>query len=398
MNLVKFIGGVSAIGSVGKLGFSVSFIIFVLVAVNRSKFKIKLLNKVESLLILICLVLFAVIFVYLNRSRINLLPNLAFPIYFIFYYLIVKLFIRANLLESGKAALEVVKLNIIYVIRFTLYINFFVWFSLALIFNVNMFEIDGGFGGFFQDEIHFGLYMVTGFFVSFYMRFNSFYSDKSYFNLLLMIVYGSLLLYTSRNALLIVLVALVYFFVISRIKNWIYGIILLLTPVVLAGLNIFLQGLTFQRINEITSGRFQIWTYAIEKMNETNSWILGNGLFNLNDIVLKANVGKGSMYLDSLRSLSFHSSYLEILAAGGVIAVFLFFVVIIKIWKEFSSIDRSIMFGILIGASFESYLVQPFMLISSLFYLILLINSFKVRIVYKGDDLGYGFLKPIHSN
>ena len=81
MNLVKFIGGVSAIGSVGKLGFSVSFIIFVLVAVNRSKFKIKLLNKVESLLILICLVLFAVIFVYLNRSRINLLPNLAFPLF-----------------------------------------------------------------------------------------------------------------------------------------------------------------------------------------------------------------------------------------------------------------------------------------------------------------------------
>ncbi|PIE99951.1 MAG: hypothetical protein CR994_08145 [Maribacter sp.] len=45
MNPIGFIGGVSSIGGVGKFGFSMTFIAFVVVALNKSKFKVKLLNK-----------------------------------------------------------------------------------------------------------------------------------------------------------------------------------------------------------------------------------------------------------------------------------------------------------------------------------------------------------------
>ena len=237
------------------------------------------------------------------------------------------------------------------------------------------------YGGFFQDEIHFGLYAVTGLFVTLYLRYNNFWADKSMFNVTQIGIYLVICCITSRNALAIVLAALVYFFIVSKVKNKFYAFLLLIFALLVVNLDLIALDLSFDNINYVSSGRFLLWTMAFLSIMETG-FFMGKGLFNLNDIVLEENKFTGFYYLDSLDTLSFHSSYIELLAGGGIIVLILFFVVIIRTWPKFGKLEKSIAFGILLGAVSESYLVQPFMLISSLFYFILLLNNSTAEITF----------------
>lgn len=383
MNSIKFISIVTSIGSIGKLFFCLLFIGCVVFFTDKEKIKIKFLRQKEWIIIISFLLLFTIYFILTTNTSINLLANLAFPIYFVFYYFLVKLFIRANKIRLDLDIQKIITFQILSVFRKTLFINFLLWFTIAIASGVNMFEIDGGFGGFFQDEIHFGFYVVTGFLISFYFRFNEISKDKSYFNLALLLVYGGMATLTSRNAFLIIVIALFYYFVISKIKNRFYKIFLFTATVIGANTYLIIQDLSKAKIIEITSGRYQIWLLALEKTFNTGSLFIGNGLFNLNDIILKENIGIGFYYLDTLDTLSFHSSYLEIFAGGGIIVLICFFRIVSKTWKLLTRINKSIIAGILIGATFESYLVQPFMLIASLFYFILISNNTVIKLRLK---------------
>ncbi|WAC01151.1 hypothetical protein N7U66_13425 [Lacinutrix neustonica] len=256
-------------------------------------------------------------------------------------------------------------------------------FVLAFARGINMYEDDGGFGGFYQDEIHFGFFVVTGFLLSFYFRFNNLVRDTSIFNTSLLLVYGGIALFTSGNAFLIILVVLIYYFIISMVKNRFYKVILFTLTFI--GVNISLMFQDFSELDLIsfTSGRYQIWSLALESMFTNNLLLFGNGLFNLNDVVLSQNKYIGFYYFDNLKSLSFHNSYIELLAGGGIFVLLFFFIIIRNTWKYLNRVNRSILVGILVGATFESFLVQPFMLISILLYIIIILNNTEIKFQWK---------------
>ena len=245
-----------------------------------------------------------------------------------------------------------------------------------------MFEVDGNFGGFFQDSIHFGLFVTTGFLVSLFLRYNSYNKDKSIFNLILLIVYLGISLFTSRNSILIILVTIIYLFLVPKAKNKIIIFLIILLPIFIINSDIIFHGLNEDSINEFTSGRSTIWSLAISKIIENNI-LIGHGLFNVNDMVLQENVGIGFYYLDKIENLSFHSSYVELFAGGGLIVVIVFFRIIIKSLSRLNGVDKGILVGVLIGGLFESFLTQPFMLISCLFYFILFANNMKIVVKSK---------------
>ncbi|WP_152537367.1 O-antigen ligase family protein [Aquimarina pacifica] len=379
MNSIKFIGIITTLGSVGKLLFCLIFILGVILFVDREKIKIKFLSKKEWIIMISFLLLFTASFTLITNTRINLLPNLAFPVYFIFYYFLIKLLIRVYQAKFGIKITKVVQFKVLDIFRKTLFANFLLWFALAIVSGVNMYETDGGFGGFFQDEIHFGFYVVTGFLVSFYFRYNTISKDTSYFNLLLILMYGGVATLTSRNAFLIIVVALIFYFGISNIKNRFYRVSLSTLMIIGVIVGLIIQDFSEEDVIILTSGRYQIWTLAFEEMFTKNFMLLGNGLFNLNDVILRENRGIGFYYLDTLENLSFHSSYIEILSGGGIVVLICFFMVISKTWKKLEPIEKSILIGILVGATFESFLVQPFMLIASLFYVIIISNNMEVK-------------------
>ncbi|WP_344927097.1 hypothetical protein [Aquimarina addita] len=386
MNSIKFSSLITTIGSVGKLLFCLLFIGAVILLVNKEKIKIEFIRRKESIIIFSLLLIFATCYILLTGSRTNMLPNLAFPVYFLFYYFLVKLILRSIEINNKWDLSKVIQFRILSVFRKALYINFFFWFAIAIVGRIPMFEESGGFGGFFQDEIHFGFFVVTGFLISLYFRYNDTIRDTSYFNLILLFMYGGMALFTSRNAFLIILVAVFYYFIISKIKNKFYRVFLFTIVIIGVNVNFLFQDISEKEIIEITSGRYSIWVLAFEEMFARGFLILGNGLFNLNDIILKQNQGIGLYYLDSLNSLSFHNSYVELVAGGGVIIIFFFIKIILKTWKSLTTINRSIVASILVGATFESFLVQPFMLIACLFYFIIIINNTTVRVRIKKDS------------
>lgn len=385
MNSIKFNNAVTIIGSVGKLVFCSFFIFTVLLLTRRPKYNLRLFQKLNYILIFALIVFFSFLFFIAESDSKNLLANIAIPIYLYFFYLLSKLFIRIN---TGENFLLLSKIEFFKVFRFTLFFHICLWFPIALIIGLNMFEVDGGFGGFFQDEIHFGLYMVTGFLVCFYLRYNQFKSDKSLSNLVQMLIFLLGAMFASRNALLIILTAVTFFFVISRVKNKFYMIAIILLPSLLLNVDTLLAGFSVEKINELSSGRFVIWQLAVTEIFD-GGYLIGKGLFNLNGVVLNKNTDVGIYYFDDLETLSFHSSYVELFAGGGLVALILFFRLIFKIWKRFSNIEKGIVIGILIGAIFESFLMQPFMLIPCLFYFILIINSLDIEIKKRMEKLFY---------
>ena len=387
MNSVKFIGIVATLGSVGKFLFCILFIAIIFALVDKEKYTIQFIFEKSYFVITGLLLLFSFLFIFKTGTRANLLPNLAFPLYFLLYYYFIKLYIRANKNNTLIDTINAVKFQILSIYRKTLFLNFIFWFIVAIGLGINMWEVDGGFGGFFQDEIHFGFYVVTGFLVSFYFRFNTTFRDLSRFNLLLLCMYGGIALFTSRNSFLIIAITLFFYFFIFKIKNRFLKVFTFFSSIILVILSIIAKDLSEADIIEITSGRYNIWALAFDKITNTNYLLLGDGLFNLNDVILQNYKGVGFYYLDSLDSLSFHSSYIELLAAGGLFAVVLFVRIISKSWISFNRVEKSMISGMLVGAMFESFLVQPFMLLASLFYFIVIINNMVIPVIKKNSKI-----------
>ena len=383
MNSIKFVSAITSLGSIGKFLFVLVFIGGAFAFVDKEKIRISTLRFREWAIVVGLILFFAFVYMATTGDRYYLMPNIAFPLYFIFYFLLIKLYVRLHPLVSGQQILKQLQYKLLSVFRTTLWFNFVFWFPLAILFRAQLFEESGGFGGFFEDEIHFGLYMVTGFLVSLYFRFNTIRRDRSYFNTFLLFLYGGTALFTSRNAFLIIVAALFYYYGVSKIKKHFYRVASFVLFFIGVNAFVIIRDINKAKLIEITSGRYQIWLLAFEEMYSKGKYFVGSGLFNLNDVILRKNKGVGFYYLDDLDSLSFHNSYIELLAAGGIIAFVFLIIAIGKTWKKLTRIDKSIVASILVGASFESFLVQPFILIAVLFYMILIINTIQVKVKIK---------------
>lgn len=369
---------VEFIGKYGKLAIIIPALILFLPFLYRKAISIKLRNQWVYIAIYTLLILFSLIHMYFGDVPGNLIYNVLLIFYIFFFALMIKILWVINFKEHQLKSLQNAKITIIKTYRLALLSNLIFWFVLAFITKTG-FSDDGEFGGFFQSKIHFGLYTATGFLTCFYMRFNTLEKDTSKTNLLQMVTYILLALFTSRNAILIILLTPMYYFLVFKTKKLLYALPILFSPLLIAYFNEIFLGISTERLNKVSSGRIEIWRLALENIIE-NGIFKGSGIFNLNDTVLQKNLGTGNYYFDRIDFLYFHNSFIELLAGGGLIVLLLFVWLIVDSWRYFSRIEKAIICAILIGGALESYLTQPFMLISSLFYFILLANNAKMKV------------------
>lgn len=378
MNSMKSYPLIEIIGRYGKLVIILPALIIFLPFLNHENISIKLRNQKAYLLMYALLILFSIAHVYNINELGNLVYNLLLFFYIFFFYLMIKILWGVNFKEQELKSLGNTKVTIIKTYRSALFLNLIFWFFLAFLTNQNFNEGEE-FGGFFQSKIHFGLYAATGFLTCFYMRFNSLERDTSKFNLIQMITFMILAFYTSRNAMLIVILTPMYYFLIFKVKRTLNALPLLLSPVLIAYFDEIFLGVSTENLNKVSSGRIEIWRLALENIIE-NGIFTGSGIFNLNDIVLQKNIGTGNYYFDRIDFLYFHNSFIELLAGGGLVLLLLFIWIVVDSWRYFSRIEKAIMCSVLIGGTLESFLTQPFMLISSLFYFILLMSNSQMKI------------------
>ncbi len=378
MNSMKSYPLIEIIGRYGKLVIILPALIIFLPFLNHENISIKLRNQKAYLLMYALLILFSIAHVYNINELGNLVYNLLLFFYIFFFYLMIKILWGVNFKEQELKSLGNTKVTIIKTYRSALFLNLIFWFFLAFLTDQN-FNDEGDFGGFFQSKIHFGLYTATGFLTCFYMRFNSLERDTSKFNLIQMITFMILAFYTSRNAMLIVILTPIYYFLVFKVKRILNALPLLISPVLIAYFDEIFLGVSTENLNSVSSGRIEIWSIALENIVE-NGIFTGSGIFNLNDIVLQKNIGTGNYYFDRIDFLYFHNSFIELLAGGGLALLLLFIWIVVDSWRYFSRIEKAIMCSVLIGGALESYLTQPFMLISSLFYFILLMSNSQMKI------------------
>lgn len=376
MNGISFEPLISNIGKYGKIFISVAGLIILFPIYYKGIKRLRFTLNWLLLVIGVLLVLFAV-YNYLYHSLTDMLIyNIVLPVYILFYILIIKLLLR--IYKKHEKPNLIVSFEIFSLIQKTLLINLIFWIFISVILKVNMIDSIGnrsGFGAFFQDKVQFGLYCAVGFLISFYLQCIVNSKSKINYNLIQMLLYGCLLITTdSRNSQFIIVIAISYYILRKKIRYAIIPIILLVLLYVMLEFNSIVSLFSFNYFNQVTTGRLNIWMLALEEINSKGVF-LGSGVFNLNSVVLSKNLGSGFYYLEELSFLYFHNSYIELLAAGGVIVLLLFFYLLYQSWLNLKLPERSIVLSLVIGGIFESYLVQPFLLISILFWFIILINS-----------------------
>lgn len=198
---------------------------------------------------------------------------------------------------------------------------------------------------------------------------------------------GAFLLYTflvilsnSRNAQLILMILLVlnYFPVIKKYSNrylYIITIFFLLTTLYF----VFDDFLIKNDIVKFTTGRSRIWDY-LYNYYKGSSILGGQGIFGLNEYILEMN-REDNYYFQSLDTLYFHSSYLEVLAASGIFGFLIFILFLVQKFKrDMPYYKLSIVIGIAAGGFFESFLVQPTLLLSFVFWYLLISETKRSKI------------------
>ena len=233
MNSIKSYPLVEFIGTYGKLGIIILSIVIFLPFLNQVGFSVRLRFNWAYLIIYSLLVIFSLVSLFENNEIGNLVYNVLLIFYLFFYFFMIKILWGVYFKEKQLESFENMKIVIIKIYRSALFWNLILWFSLALINNIDLSDGFNDFGGFFQDKIHFGLFATTGFLVCFYMRYNNIERDTSKFNLFQILLYAVFALYTSRNAVLIVVIAPLYYFIIFKVKNFLYTIPIVISPIII---------------------------------------------------------------------------------------------------------------------------------------------------------------------
>lgn len=231
-----------------------------------------------------------------------------------------------------------------------------------------------GLGLFYKNYLQLGIFALSGAIVYLLI----FKIDKKNKKALLLFIFYSTLviLSNSRNAQLILFfsVILIYFDfcrkTIIRYRFLFISLMALMFYYFIAIDNILLN----KKFIKITTGRSNIWNYVFDYFKH-ESIFFGKGIFGLNSEILK-NYSKHNYYFQRIDFLYFHSSYVEVFAAAGIVGFVFFFYQIIKMFRnDKKTILNSILISVLIGSFFESFLLQPIILISFLFWLIFFVQS-----------------------
>ena len=121
MNSIKFLPIIESIGSIGKLVLCSLFILWSVLFIGKSNIKVKVANKFAHLSIAIIILSFAAISISSDGNTSNLAVNLAFPIYIIFYYYVIRTFLGINISDGYTYPKNSTKIDFLRIFRFTLF-------------------------------------------------------------------------------------------------------------------------------------------------------------------------------------------------------------------------------------------------------------------------------------
>lgn len=272
-------------------------------------------------------------------------------------------------------------------------INFVLWSAIALLFSFDLWftlEDRTGLGLFYDSYIQFGIFACVGAIVNFaLLRYKKTKNRKLhlfFFALYTLMV----ILANSRNSEFILAIFLVLnlFPLLKRFSiSYTYVII---TVLILLGIFYFSKEMLLNDIFiDFTTGRSAIWYYILEYYAQ-RPIIFGEGIFGLNSTILEDNMNF-NYYFQRLDFLYFHSSYLEIFCASGIFGFLFFIVFLVKKLREKKKLYITvIMISVLLGGLFESFLVQPTILVSFLFWYLIIqptpVATKKITIVSQNNS------------
>jgi len=257
----------------------------------------------------------------------------------------------------------------------TLNINFLFWLVVGFIFGFNSWS-DGtrvGLELFYDSYITLGILACTAAIANFVVfKYRTPKKGKMYFALFYLYLI-LVILANSRNAQLILGVFLTLSF-FPYFGNTVTKNIYFLLFMMVIGMVFYFTGqmLLNEELINFTSGRSTIWYYIYEYYLE-NSLFLGESIFGLNETILIENRSETNYYFNSITTLYFHSSYIEVLAAGGIFGLLFFVYYLVQALREMQmNYTIVVVISILGGGIFESYLLQPTILIAFMFWYLII--------------------------
>ncbi|WP_010520643.1 O-antigen ligase family protein [Aquimarina agarivorans] len=333
-------------------------------------------NKYLLIFWFLC-VSFTVLWVFDNGFNGAIIQNNTLFVLFIYFFYLLS--------EAFKSKSKRPYFSFFKTLANTLNYNLFFWTALAIVLPFKIWhtlEDRTGLGLFYENYIQLGIFSCAGAIANF-----SVYRDKTaykFYYLSMAIIYAILaVLSNSRNPQLVLLVYAL-FNLFPYIKRGVIKYMYVLVFLIVLGSVLFLsvEVLNSSTVSSFTTGRSRIWYHIIDYYS-TNSIFKGHGIFGLNDIILQTNID-GNYYFQRLEFLYFHSSYMEIFSASGILGLLFFFFFLGKSLYEKKNYYISIVIiGISIGGFFESFIIQPTVLISFLFWYLIISKPSKRKTGFK---------------
>lgn len=358
---------IHAIGQYGKILIAIISIIIFLFILNKIKEEIKVYKEHLLLILFFSLFILFSFSLFLNNKDIGSLTySILFGAYLLFIY-----FITTVIVNKSEYNFYLLFQKIILVVSI-------IAFILAFALNLSMHgeELAGrvGFGGFYSARMAFGLLSAVGFIITFFL----YQSNKKQKDFLLLFMFLCFVfLSESRTPQIIIIIFLLHYYLPKKIKTF---ILIFIMPIIVYYVIFSIDSNT---INTISSGRLFIWDIAYKEILN-NGIFNGFGIYNLNDLIL-TKYKYASNFFEKSDEISLHSSFLSIIASGGIISLFIFLYINYIIYKNSTNIYQSIQLSILIGSLFESYILSPNMPISLLYWSTLFIQINIIRKYNKND-------------
>ena len=361
INPMTFSDPIIFIGKWGKLLVALIGII----TLQKSTLQLKyFLRKSKWLLFFwVLCIFFTVVRVAVRGFNFNLIQyNLLFFVFIYFLFLLSLAFQSRHKMPNFyffKYVAKAININFVFWGAVTFLLSFDIWFTL---------EDRTGLGLFYDSYVQFGIFACVGAIVNFAMlRYKATKNRKMH--LFFFIVFCFLaVLANSRNAqfILAAFLALNLFPYLKRVSiKYIY---LIAFAGLIFGVFYFSQDFLLNEVfTELTTGRSAIWYYIFDYYSQSPIW-LGEGIFGLNSTILENNLSS-NYYFQHLDFLYFHSSYLEVLCASGILGFLFFAIFLLKALRDKKKFYITvIIIAVLLGGLFESFLVQPTILVSFLFW------------------------------
>ncbi len=361
MNPITFDVNISFVGKYGKLLVALSGILILQKSfVQLNNFVAKNVWLIFFWALCIGFALFRILEKGVNFDLIQ--QNILFIVFVYFYYLLSLKF---------KSRYRVPNYFFLKYLARAINFNLFFWTAIVFLFSFDIWHTAGdrtGLGLFYGSYIQFGIFACVGAIANFsLLRYRIKDNRKFYF--VMSILYGILVFLSgSRNAQLVLLVFLLLYLMPYLKRIAIGNIYLVVFSLSIVSVFYFSgEMLLNESLTDLSSGRSSIWYYIYEYYTQ-NSILRGEGIFGLNTTILDNNLDT-NYYLQRIDFLYFHSSFVELIGASGILGFLFFMLFVIRSLKrkrKFYVVN--IVVSILFGGMFESFLVQPTVLISFLFW------------------------------